>query len=195
MTQQNTSIILETERLILRTWSEYDVDAYYQINQDEKVTEFLLIMPTIEQVKTFIHDMNKQYKELNYTLFATVEKSSNTLIGFIGLNPPKWESHFTPCVEIGWRLGSKYWGKGYATEGAKAVLAYGFEQCRLDEIVSFTVAENIRSKRVMEKLGLKHINDDDFNHPLVPSDHKLLKHVLYRINRQEYMKIISNVNI
>ena len=188
MVQQEANVILETERLILRIWSEGDLDAYYQINQDQRVTEFLLITPTMEQVKEFIHSMNEQYKQLNYTLFAAIEKSSNTLIGFIGLNPPKWESHFTPCVEIGWRLGSKYWGKGYATEGAKAVVAYGFNQCHLNEIVSFTVPENIRSRRVMEKLGMTHDVADDFNHPLVPSDHKLLKHVLYRINRQKYME-------
>ncbi len=179
--------ILETERLILRTWNDDDLENYYQINQDQKVTEFLLVTPTMEQVKEFMHGMNEQYKELNYTLFAAVEKSSHALIGFIGLNPPKWESHFTPCVEIGWRLGSKYWGMGYATEGAEAVLAYGFDQCHLNEIVSFTVHENIRSRRVMEKLSMEHDSADDFNHPLVPVDHKLLKHVLYRINRQKYM--------
>ena len=182
------NLILETERLILRAWESDDADSYYQINQDQRVTEFLLITPTMEQVKEFIHGMNEQYKRLNYTLFAAIEKSSNTLIGFIGLNPPKWESHFTQCVEIGWRLGSKYWGKGYATEGAKAVLAYGFDQCHLNEIVSFTVPENIRSMRVMEKLGMTYDVADNFNHPLVPSDHTLLKHVLYRINRQKYME-------
>ena len=182
------SIILETERLILRTWEGDDIDKYYRINQDPKVTEFLLITPSIEQVDEFINSMNEQFKLLNYTLFAAVEKTSNELMGFIGLNPPKWESHFTPCVEIGWRLGSKYWGRGYATEGAKAVLEYGFNECHLNEIVSFTVPENIRSMRVMEKLGMERDSDDDFNHPLVPFEHKLLKHVLYRISRHNHMK-------
>lgn len=175
--------VIETERLILRTWSDEDIEGYYQINQDPKVIEFLLGSLTMQEVKDFIISMNQQFEQLGYTLFATEEKSSGKLIGFIGLNPPKWEAHFTPCVEIGWRLGSQFWNRGYATEGASAVLEFGFTQCNLTEVVSFTVPLNIRSIRVMEKIGMHRDIDDDFSHPRLPLDHMLSKHVLYRINK------------
>jgi RimJ/RimL family protein N-acetyltransferase len=175
--------VIETERLILRTWKDSDVNEYYHINQDPKVIELLLGSLTMQEVQDFIASMNQQFSNLGYTLLATEEKESGKLIGFIGLNPPKWESHFTPCVEIGWRLGSQYWNLGYATEGAKAVLKFGFETCGLTEIVSFTVSENIRSIRVMEKLGMVRNVNDDFLHPKLSADHKLSKHILYRIKK------------
>lgn len=186
--------VIETQRLILRTWNAEDIERYYQINQDPRVTEYLLFAPTIHQATDFIHKMNEQYNKLNYTLFAAIEKESHNLIGFIGLNSPSWESHFTPCVEIGWRLESKFWGKGYATEGAMAVLDYGFNQCGLNEIVALTVPQNIRSIKVMQKLGMTYKASDDFNHPLVPLNNKLLKHVLYRIERVNYLKNNKNSN-
>jgi len=175
--------IIETERLILRTWKDKDSEEYYCINQDPKVIELLLGSLTMQEVADFMHTMNEQFAKLGFTLFAAEEKSTGKLIGFIGLNPPKWDSHFTPCVEIGWRLGSQYWNQGYATEGAEAVLEYGFNKCGLTEIVSFTVPENIRSIRVMEKIGMKRDLSGDFAHPKLASDHKLSKHVLYRIKR------------
>jgi RimJ/RimL family protein N-acetyltransferase len=105
--------------------------------------------------------------------------------GFIGLSVPRFEAHFTPCVEIGWRLAAGYWGCGYATEGARAVLAFGFEELRLAEIVSFTVTHNLRSRRVMERLGMTRNPADDFDHPALPEGHPLRRHVLYRIARPE----------
>lgn len=173
--------VIVTERLILRTWRQQDSDEYYLINQDPKVIEFLKGPLTLQEVKDFMNAMNEQFAKLKFTLFAAEEKYSRKLIGFIGLNVPKWESHFTPCVEIGWRLGFQYWDKGYATEGAKAVLDYGFNKCRLTEIVSFTVPENIRSIHVMEKIGMKRDGSGDFSHPKLLSNHKLSKHVLYRL--------------
>ncbi len=175
--------VIETDRLILRTWTDKDAEAYYDINQDPNVIELLLGPLTIEEVKDFMTTMNRQFDRLGYTLFAAEEKSSGTLIGYIGLNPPKWEAHFTPCIEIGWRLGSQYWNKGYATEGAKAVLDFGFNKCDLTEIVSFTVPANVRSIRVMEKIGMHRDIKDDFPHPRLTHDHKLSQHVLYRINK------------
>ncbi len=167
----------------MRTWKQDDMDAYYQINQDPKVIEFLLGSLTTQEVNDFINEMNEQFKKLKFTLFAAEEKSTRNLIGFIGLNPPKWESHFTPCVEIGWRLGSQYWHRGYATEGAKAVLEYGFNKGGLAEIVSFTVPANIRSIQVMEKIGMLREYKGDFFHPNLPLEHKFSKHVLYRIKK------------
>ena len=106
-----------------------------------------------------------------------------SFVGFVGLAIPRFEAHFTPCVEIGWRVASEYWNRGYASEAARAVLAFGFETLQLEEIVSFTVPGNFRSRRVMEKIGMKHNAADDFDHPLLPEGHPLRQHVLYRIAR------------
>lgn len=172
--------IIETDRIILRSWKDEDKEAFYRINQDINVTEHLLGPLTMQEVTDFITSMNLQFDNTGYTLWAAEEKSSGKLMGFIGLHSPKWEAHFTPCVEIGWRLGSEFWGKGYATEGAKAVLDYGFNQCGLTEIVAFTVPANVRSMRVMEKIGMQRDVNGDFAHPKLAPEHKLSKHVLYR---------------
>ena len=99
----------------------------------------------------------------------------------MGLTVQTFESHFSPAVEIAWRLSPEYWGNGYATEGAQAALGYAFDQLDLEEIVSFTATENIRSRQVMERLGMNHDPDDDFNHPELAPEHRLSRHVLYRI--------------
>jgi ribosomal-protein-alanine N-acetyltransferase len=103
--------------------------------------------------------------------------------GFIGLAIPSFTAHFTPCVEIGWRLAAEHWGRGYATEGARAVLTLGFESLALPEIVSFTTVENHPSRRVMERIGMSRNPADDFDHPALPEGHCLQRHVLYRIGR------------
>jgi RimJ/RimL family protein N-acetyltransferase len=101
-------------------------------------------------------------------------------IGFIGLNVPGYPLPFSPCVEIGWRLAFDYWGNGYAQEGARAVLAFGLEKLNLKEIVSYTTVGNIRSRRVMERIGMTYDVQGDFDHPELPKDHPLRRHVLYR---------------
>jgi RimJ/RimL family protein N-acetyltransferase len=103
--------------------------------------------------------------------------------GFIGLSIPRFEAAFTPCVEVGWRLAAEHWGKGYAPEGARAALAFGFQVLGLEEIVSFTVPGNVRSRRVMEKIGLTYAVGEDFDHPSLPAGHPLRRHVLYRLRR------------
>jgi RimJ/RimL family protein N-acetyltransferase len=105
-------------------------------------------------------------------------------VGFVGLAIPRFDAHFTPCIEIGWRIAAQYWNRSYATEGARAVLTFGFETLQLDEIVSFTTAGNMPSRRVMEKIGMKHDEADDFDHPLLAAGHPLQRHVLYRRGRQ-----------
>lgn len=177
------TIIIETDRLILRTWKDKDIKPYFLINQDPKVIEFLGGALTMEQVQDFIKAQNIQYQERNYALWAAELKESGEMIGFIGLHYVDWEAHFTPAIEIGWRLGSQYWGNGYATEGAKACLSYGFNKIGLREIIAITVPANVRSRRVMEKLGLKRDMGDDFVHPELPHDHHLSQHVLYRLAR------------
>ncbi len=182
--------VIETARLSLRTWKEQDADDYFQMNQDAKVIEFLRGPLTLEQVKDFIAGSNKQFEERGYTLWAVELKATGEFIGFIGLNYTDWPAHFTPAVEIGWRLGSQYWGKGYAREAAMAVLNFGFEHCGLKEIVSFTVPANVRSIRVMENIGMKRDLSGDFAHPKLPADHPLSLHVLYRISKPAHKQLV-----
>ena len=180
------TIIIETERLILRTWNRQDAEAYYLINQDDNVMEFLPKPSlTMSQVNDFISRMNIQMTKHDHTLWAVEIKETKEMIGFVGLNYTDWKSSFTPAVEVGWRLGSQYWGKGYATEGAKASIDYGFNKINLKEIISFTVPENIKSINVIKKLGLKEDIKAAFAHPKLPKNHLLSRHVLYRITKND----------
>jgi ribosomal-protein-alanine N-acetyltransferase len=108
-------------------------------------------------------------------------------IGFTGLSVPSYQAHFTPCVEIGWRLAQKFLGFGYATEAARLALDYGFRSVGLEEIVSFTFVGNLHSRRVMERLGMTRIPEDDFDHPRLAEGHRLRPHVLYRMSRTAWM--------
>lgn len=127
-------------------------------------------------------------EEQGWGLWAVSIPNIADFIGFIGLARPAFDAHFTPAVEIGWRLAFDYWGKGYATEGAKAALAWGFETLNQDEIVSFTAVQNMRSRRIMEKIGMHYNSKDDFDHPKFAEGHPLKRHVLYRISQQEWRR-------
>ena len=129
--------------------------------------------------------------EHGFCFFAAELAGRASFIGFIGLSRVPFAAPFTPAVEIGWRLAPPYWHKGLATEGAQSVLSYAFRKLNLDEVVSFTVPANIRSRRVMEKIGLKHDPADDFAHPRLPAGHPLRRHVLYRLNRPEWEAALS----
>lgn len=174
--------IIETKRLILREWEDKDIELFARINQDPQVLEFLPGPLSKEESSSWVNKINESCKENEFGLWAATLKTGE-LIGYIGLNIPSFKASFTPCVEIGWRLGSAFWGKGYATEGARAVLEYGFTQLKLKEIVAFTVPANIRSIRIMEKIGMKRDLNSDFYHPNLPKDHPLSLHVLYRIKK------------
>jgi 3-dehydroquinate dehydratase/shikimate dehydrogenase len=131
-------------------------------------------------------------EEQGWGLWAASVPGIADFIGFIGLAKPSFEAHFTPAVEVGWRLAFDHWGKGYATEGARAALMYGFETINLPEIVSFTAVQNMRSRRIMEKIGMSHDSKDDFDHPKLPEGHKLRRHVLYRLKKSEWERTKGN---
>jgi RimJ/RimL family protein N-acetyltransferase len=114
-------------------------------------------------------------------LWALEVRESGEFIGFTGLSRPAFDAHFTPAVEIGWRLARPAWGRGFATEAARAAAAYGLETLAAGELVSFTAVANTRSRAVMERLGMTHDPADDFDHPSVPAGHELRRHVLYRL--------------
>ncbi len=139
-----------------------------------------------EESNTLAARVEAHFDQHGFGLWAVEVPEVAPFVGFVGLSVPRFEAHFTPCVEIGWRLAAEHWGKGYATEGARAVLAFGFETLQLGEIVSFTTAGNLPSRRVMEKIGMTHDPADDFDHPALPEGHPLRRHVLYRIARRGY---------
>lgn len=179
-------IILKTDRLILRTFEERDIDPMSLIDQDPKVCEFLPGIGNREKTAQGVHGIMNHYHDHGFSLYAVELKSTGEMIGWCGLMIPAFKAHFMPSVEIGWRLASSQWNHGYATEAAKAVLQYAFENLQLNEVVSFTVPNNIRSRRVMEKIGLHHNPDDDFEHPKLEKSHPLCRHVLYRVSKNNY---------
>lgn len=182
-------IILKTKRLILRTWKEQDLDPMSAINQDRLVCEFLPEIGNIKITKDLIQRFMSHYKKYGFTSYAVELKSNGELIGFAGLLAVSFKAHFTPAVEIGWRLASRHWGNGYATEAAKAIVDFAFNTLKLEEIVSFTVENNIRSRRVMEKIGMQHSLRDDFDHPNLSKNSSLCRHVLYRLTRLNNQKL------
>lgn len=176
--------IIETPRLVLRDWEEEDLMPFASLNQDHKVLEFLPGALTVEESAAWINKLKEDCKEHGFGLWAATLKTGE-FIGYIGLNVPAFKANFTPCIEIGWRLAPLYWGQGLAAEGARAALRYAFDELKLAEVVSFTVPENKRSIRVMEKIGMQRDLSGDFNHPKLPLDHPLSRHILYRIKNEK----------
>lgn len=174
--------ILKTKRLILRPWKESDLKLFAELNADPRVMEFFPSILNQNQSDELGRSIMGKIEEQKWGLWAVEVPKIADFIGFIGLAKPSFEAHFTPAIEIGWRLGFQYWEKGYASEGAKAALAYGFNILKLPEIVSFTASQNLRSRHVMEKIGMHYNPQDDFDHPKLPYGHWLKKHVLYRLS-------------
>jgi RimJ/RimL family protein N-acetyltransferase len=173
---------LRTERLLLRRWRPADLEPFAAMNADPQVMEHFPAPLSREESDAAAARIAAHFERHGFGLWAVEASSGAPFAGFIGLAIPRFEAHFTPCVEIGWRLAADHWGRGYATEGARAALAFGFESLRLEEIVSYTVPANLRSRRVMEKLGMTHDPSEDFDHPLLPEGHPLRRHVLYRMH-------------
>lgn len=136
---------------------------------------------SLAESDAFAAQVRREMDERGFGLWAVEVPGVAPFVGFTGLAVPRFRAHFTPCVEVGWRIAREHWGRGYATEAARAALAHGFAALGLEEIVSFTAAGNLRSRRVMEKLGMTHDPADDFEHPSLPPGHPLRRHVLYRI--------------
>jgi RimJ/RimL family protein N-acetyltransferase len=151
------------------------------LNADLRVNEFLPGPLTQKQSDEMAERIDAGFDERGFGLWAVEVDNVAPFIGFIGLSVPRFDAHFMPCVEVGWRLSADHWGRGYATEGAAAALGFGFNVLLLPEVVSFTAASNLRSRRVMEKIGMKHDPADDFDHPSLSEGNPLRHHVLYRV--------------
>ena len=172
-------IYIETPRLMLRDWSDADLPLFAAMNADPAVMEFFPGVLTPEQTASFYRRIREEFAGYGYGLYAVERKSDRCFIGFTGLHWARFEADFTPCVELGWRLCREAWGRGFAPEAAAAVLDYAFGLLGMTEIHSFTAAVNLRSQRVMEKIGMERVGR--FDHPALPPGSPLSEHLLYRI--------------
>lgn len=177
---------LRTDRLLLRPWRDDDLDAFFRLSRDPAVMEFLLPLADRAASDAAVARLRDHGERHGFCFWALELPGVSPFIGFAGLMQVAYEAHFTPAVEIGWRLGSAFWGRGYATEAAGRALAHGFEDLGLEETVALTVPANRRSRAVMERLGMSRSERDDFDHPRVPEGHPLKRHVLYRLRRQDW---------
>ena len=178
--------ILTTARLRLRQWREEDLAPFAALNADPQVMEFFPKALTRAESDAVAGRIREHFARHGFGFWAVEAPGVADLVGFVGLAVPSFEAHFTPCVEMGWRLAREHWGRGYATEAAAAALAFGFETLALKEIVAFTVPANISSRRVMGRLGMRRLPADDFEHPAIPGGHPLRPHVLYRLRRTDW---------
>jgi ribosomal-protein-alanine N-acetyltransferase len=175
--------VLPTDRLVLRQWRDDDREPFAAMSADPEVMRYFPRLLTREESDALIENQGLLLELRGWGLWAVEVAGGAPFIGFVGLAEPQFDAHFTPCVEVGWRLAREHWGHGYATEAARAVVACAFDQLELDEIVALTTSANVRSRRVMERLGMTHDPADDFEHPLVPPGHPIRPHVLYRLRR------------
>jgi RimJ/RimL family protein N-acetyltransferase len=174
-------MVLRTERLILRDWRDEDVTDFAALNADPAVGQFIL--GPIERAKSdeLAATIRADIAKDGWGLWAVEIIGGAPFIGFTGITPIDFEAAFAPATEIGWRLARSAWGKGYATEAATAVLAHAFGPLGFESLVSITATINVRSRRVMERIGMRYDPADDFDHPAIAPDHPIARHVLYRI--------------
>lgn len=172
---------IRTERLLLRRWREEDRPPFAALNADPEVMEFFPAPLDREESEALVERIEVGFERHGFGLWALELRASGAFIGFTGLAAPPFQAHFTPAVEVGWRLARSAWGHGYATEAGRASLAYGFDELGLEEIVSMTTVRNRRSRAVMERLGMTRDPADDFEFPTLPPGDPLRPHVLYRV--------------
>ena len=181
--------VIRTARLVLRPWRDSDLAPFAALNADPEVMRFLPGVLDRAASDALVERIRAHFDRHGFGLWAVEVADVKPFIGYVGLAVPRFDAAFTPCVEIGWRLARSSWGFGYATEAARAVLDFAFTTARLDEVVSFTVPANTRSLAVMQRIGLTHDPADDFDHPLLPSDDPLKRHVLYRLTREQWLAL------
>jgi len=180
--------MIRTGRLLMRRWRDDDREPFAALNADPAVMEHMTATLTRDQSDAFVDRIEACWDQRGLGLWAIEVPGVAPFIGYVGLWPTD-DLAGAGAVEVGWRLAREHWGKGYATEAARAALRFGFEELRLDEIVSFTVPQNERSRRVMARLGLRHDPAGDFDHPRVDplTNPELVRHVLYRLGRAEWL--------
>jgi RimJ/RimL family protein N-acetyltransferase len=182
-------MMLKTPRLILREWREEDLPLIAAINGDPIAMRHFVKPMTRAESDAFVARHIQRQAEDGFCMWALEAPGVAPIVGVLGLVRLDYEAHFTPNVEIGWRLAPAHWGKGYATEAARAALSFGFEEKQLPEIVSTTILANKPSWSVMERIGMKRDTSGDFDHPRVPDGHIVKRHILYRLNRADFLPV------
>ena len=175
-----TMITLETERTILRPWRDEDIPTWVAMCADARVMEFYTMPLARDEACAQVEGMRARMKRDGYGWWVLEIKDGASVAGVMVLQDVPFETHFTPAIEIGWRLVPEAWGKGYASESGAALLDFAFNELQRSQVVAVTSAINVRSRRVMERLGMVYDPDDDFEHPRIEVGHPLRRHVLYR---------------
>jgi ribosomal-protein-alanine N-acetyltransferase len=178
--------VLHTKRLVLRRWTNEDRAVFAGINADPEVMRYRLRTLTRQESDDIIDDIEACFDQNGFGLWAVERTEDDRLIGFIGLEVASEDMPFRPLVHIGWHLAVDAWHHGYATEGAKAVLDFAFDEVGLPEVVAHTTARNKRSEAVMRRLGMTHSPADDFDGPWYPPGHPNWRFVLYRLTRADW---------
>lgn len=176
---------LASERLLLRPWRDSDRAPFAALNADPRVMATMGKELTREESDALADRIARHINTHGWGLWALEIPGKAEFIGYAGLSQPPYETAFTPCVEVGWRLAYEFWGNGYATEAGRVALGFGFTLLDLPEIVSFTTVTNQRSRNVMKRIGLTYDPTADFDHPMLAADHPLLRHVLYRRQKRQ----------
>jgi RimJ/RimL family protein N-acetyltransferase len=179
-------ITLITDRLQLRQWKDSDLLPLAQMCADPEVMRYFPKVFSIDESNAMAESIRSRMAKNGWGWWVVSLKNDDRFMGFLGLNSPQYELPFNPCIEIGWRLAQPFWGKGYATEAGREVLAFAFQTLELEEVVAFTALLNERSQRVMQRLGMQN-TDRNFEHPLVPINHPLREHVLYKIKQKDFI--------
>jgi RimJ/RimL family protein N-acetyltransferase len=174
-------VTMSSGRICLRRWRDEDREAFAAMNSDARVMEFFRSRLSRVESDAMVDGIQKNFSERGFGLWAVEIRGVAPFIGFAGLAVARFSAHFTPCVEVGWRLAFAHWGHGYATQAARLALGYGFGTLALSDVVSFTSATNHRSRAVMERLGMRRDPVEDFDYPSFPEAHPLRRHVLYRL--------------
>ncbi|MDQ1744546.1 MAG: hypothetical protein QOE23_2885 [Pseudonocardiales bacterium] len=174
---------MRTERLLMRRWQPSDRAGFAALNADPEVMAHFPAPLDRAASDAFVDRIEAGFEANGFGLWALQRLDTAEFVGFTGLSVPGFRAHFTPAVEVGWRLCRAAWGQGFATEAARQALRVGFESFGLAEIVSFTATGNTASRAVMRRLGMVRDPADDFDHPALPAGHRLRRHVLYRISR------------
>lgn len=184
----NTPVTLSGPRIRLRPWREADRAPFAALNADSRVMEFFPACLSRAESDATVDGIERHFAEHGFGLWAVEVPGIAPFIGFAGLSVKRFAAPFTPCIEVGWRLGSAHWGHGYATEAATLALDHGFATLALPEIVSYTTSANHRSRAVMERLGMVRDPAEDFDHPALPENHPQRAHVLYRLDRKSWLE-------
>ncbi|HEY5602819.1 MAG TPA: GNAT family N-acetyltransferase [Gammaproteobacteria bacterium] len=180
----------DTARLRLRQWRASDREPFAALNADPRVMEFFPSLLDRAASDALAQRCESIITEQGWGFWAVELKTNGEFIGFVGLNMPAYELPFSPCVEIGWRLAFQHWGKGFAAEAARAALQAGFEMLGFAEIVAFTAVQNVRSRAVMQRLGMRE-DAKTFDHPNIPVGSPLGQHCLYRLPRERWMVVVE----